>query len=451
MAKDLRSFIETAKAAGEILEVEKPVDPKFGVTGVLAKLEARGEYPAVYFDKVGDSDYPLISNVFASRSRLAMALGCEEKDLNAHYRSREDLRIEPVMVENAPVQEVVWTGDDIDLYKLPITTHNEKDAGPYITCGAGVTRNLETGIRNIGVYRHQVYSKNKLGIHMSEASHVNYIFSRWEAAGKAMPISITIGHHPAFYLGCLSFVPVGVDEYGVAGALMDEPLELVKCKTNDLEVPANAEIVIEGYIDLEERMEEAPFGEFTTCYGGPHMYHVVTVTAITMRKHPIYMDCFSGHLDHQLMGGTGRLSVIYKTVRMACPTVQDVFMPPSGCCRLSCYVKIKKRLEGEAKNAIGAVFASDPFVKYVVVVDDDVDIYRDEAVLSAITTRLKPHEDAFMIRNAKGHPLDPCAYNGYVVSKVGIDATKPLKGFPDTVWVPGTEDIDLDAILRPMK
>ena len=444
---NLRTFLNEIEAAGEVVHIKKHIDPKFEASAVLAKFEQQEKFPACYFENIGSGEYPVVSNLFASRKRLAVSLGCTDEELNAVYREREDKRIEPVMVPEGPVQEVVLTGDDIDLYKLPILTHNALDAGPYVTCGASVTKDPDTGIRNIGVYRHQLHAKNKLGIHMSEASHVNYIYGKYEAMGKDMPIAITIGHHPAFYLGCLSFAPVGVDEYGVAGALMDQPLELVKCRTCDLEVPAEAEIVLEGYVSATERQMEAPFGEFTTMYGGPHMYHVVTVTAITMRKKPIYLDCFSGHLDHQLLGGTGRLSTIYKTVRMACPTVKDVFMAPSGCCRLSCYVSIHKRHEGEAKNAIGAVLAADPFSKYVVVVDDDVNIFSDSAVLQAIATRLKPDQNAFMIRNAKGHPLDPTAYNGYVVTKVGIDCTKPLKDFPETVSVPGTDDIDLEALI----
>ena len=444
---NLRTFLNEIEAAGEVVHIKKHIDPKFEASAVLAKFEQQEKFPACYFENIGSGEYPVVSNLFASRKRLAVSLGCTDEELNAVYREREDKRIEPVMVPEGPVQEVVLTGDDIDLYKLPILTHNALDAGPYVTCGASVTKDPDTGIRNIGVYRHQLHAKNKLGIHMSEASHVNYIYGKYEAMGKDMPIAITIGHHPAFYLGCLSFAPVGVDEYGVAGALMDQPLELVKCRTCDLEVPAEAEIVLEGYVSATERQMEAPFGEFTTMYGGPHMYHVVTVTAITMRKKPIYLDCFSGHLDHQLLGGTGRLSTIYKTVRMACPTVKDVFMAPSGCCRLSCYVSIHKRHEGEAKNAIGAVLAADPFIKYVVVVDDDVNIFSDSAVLQAIATRLKPDQNAFMIRNAKGHPLDPTAYNGYVVTKVGIDCIKPLKDFPETVSVPGTDDIDLEALI----
>ena len=446
--KDLRSFLEVAEKHGELLTVNKHLDPAFGPTAVLAKLEEQERYPAVMFNNVGDGAYPVVSNVFADRKRIALALGCEETTLNATYRAREDARIEPVLVESGPVQEVVITGDDVDLYKLPILTHNAKDAGPYITCGASVVRDRDTGIRNIGMYRHQLHGKNRLGIHMAEVSHVNYIYGKHEAAGEDMPISIIIGHHPAFYLGTLSFVPIGIDEYGVAGALMQEPLELVRCKTNGLEVPAWAEIVIEGYVSATERQLEAPFGEFTTVYGAAHMYHVINVTAITMRKKPIYMDCFSGHIDHQLLGGTGRLSVIYKTCRLACPTVRDVYMPPSGCCRMTCYVSIKKRHEGEAKNVIAAALASDPFLKYVVVVDEDVNIFSDSAVVKAIAVGHKADRDAFMIKNAKGHPLDPTASDIYVVTKVGIDATRPLKDFPETVSVPGTSEIDLNTIFE---
>ena len=263
---NLRTFLAEAEAAGEVVRIKKHLDPKFQVSAVLAKLEAEEKYPACLFEDIGSGAYPVVSNLFASRKRLALSLGCTDAELNAVYREREDKRIEPVMVESAPVQEIVLQGEDVDLYQLPILTHNALDAGPYVTCGASVTKDPDTGIRNIGVYRHQLHGKNKLGIHMSEASHVNYIYGKYEARGEDMPIAITLGHHPAFYLGCLSFVPVGVDEYGVAGALMGQPLELVKCKSCDLEVPAEAEIVLEGYVSATERQMEAPFGEFTTMW-----------------------------------------------------------------------------------------------------------------------------------------------------------------------------------------
>ena len=446
--KDLGQFLEEAKEAGELLEASKEVDLYFGLSAVLEKLEKEKRFPSVLFNNVKGSDIPVVSNVFAERERVALAFGCDMKDINSWYRSREDKIIDPVVVEEGPVQEVVMSGEDVDLYKLPIPTHNKKDAGPYITCGASVSRDPETGIRNIGIYRHQVHSKNKLGIHMSESSHILYIYSKYEAKGEDMPIAITVGHHPAFYFGIMSFVPVGTDEYGIAGSMMGEALELVRCKTVPLEVPAYAEIVIEGFVSATERKAEAPFGEFTTLYGGEHMYHVINVTAITMRRKPVFLDCFSGHLDHQLLGGIGRLSVIYKTIKMACPTVRDVHMPPSGCCRFICFVSIKKRMEGEAKNAIAAVLASDNFIKYAVIVDEDVDIFDDSAVIKAIALSLKADQDGFMIRNAKGHALDPTAKDTFIITKVGIDATRPLKDFPETVSVPGSDDIDLNEFFN---
>ena len=444
--QDLRTFLEKARQAGEVLEMKKPTHPRFGIPAVIARLEQVQRFPSVYFSNVEGSKIPVLSNVFASRRRIALALGCDEASLNTVYREREDRPFKPVMVPSGPVQEIVLKGKDVNLYDLPIITHNEKDAGPYITAGAMVIRDPNTGIRNVGIYRHMLHEKNKVGIHMAETSHVSYVFEQYVQRKEPMPVAITIGHHPSFYLGTLSFVPLGIDEYDVVGGLFGEPLELVKCKTVDLEVPASAEIVLEGTVSLDETRLEAPFGEYTTLYGMQRVNPVVTITAITHRRDPIYFDCLSGHLDQQLLGGTPRLSVIYKNVRATCPTVKDVYMPPSGCCRLTCYVSIKKRHEGEAKNAVGAVIASDPFIKYVVVVDEDVNIFDDGAVLQAVATRLRPDEDAFMIRGAKGHPLDPTSRKGYLVTKIGIDATKPLSGYPETVRVPGVDKVNLEEL-----
>ncbi|WP_258359274.1 UbiD family decarboxylase [Moorella sulfitireducens] len=448
--KDLRTFIAEASKMGEILHIKEQVSPYFGIPAIAAKLEEVGHYPGLLFSNVQGYDIPVLTNVFASRKRLSLALGCDESNLNAVYREREDRLTKPLIIAGGPVQEITIKGDQINLFDLPIVTHNEKDAGPYITAGAMVVKDPDTGIRNVGIYRHMVHEKNKLGIHMAETSHVKYIFEKYARHGQPMPVAIAIGHHPAFYLGVLSFVPLEVDEYEVAGGLLGEPLELVKCKTVDLEVPAYAEMVLEGYIALDERRLEAPFGEYTSLYGEQCLNPVVTLTAITRRKDPIYLDCLSGHLDHQLLGGTGRLSMIYKTVRIACPTVQEVYMPPSGCCRLICYISIKKRHEGEAKNVIAAAIAADPFIKYVVVVDDDVNIYDDKDVIKAIATRLHPEQDIIIIPGAKGHPLDPTAKNGYIVTKIGIDATKPLTGYPETIKVPGVDQIDLKKILNSL-
>jgi 2,5-furandicarboxylate decarboxylase 1 len=447
---DLRSYLEELEenAPDEIKFVNTSVNTKFELPAVLAKLESENRHPAVVFNYVNDYKIPIVSNLFASRKRLALALECAEEELNEVYRNREDNRIEPELVSTGPVKEVIKTKGNIDLTQLPIVTHNEKDAGPYITAGVMVIKDPETGTRNIGIYRHMLHSRNQLGIHLAETSHSNLIHEKYVKRNKPIEVAITIGMHPSFYLGALSFVPFGIDEYTIVGGLTGKPLELVKCETVDLEVPSMAEIVIEGIINPQELKLEAPFGEYTMLYGKERLNPVIQVTALTMRKNPIYLDIFSGYLDQQLLGGTPRLSSIYKAVQMACPTVKDVFMSPSGYCRLTCYISIEKRHEGEAKNAVCAVFAADPFIKYAVVVDSDVNIFNDSSIWRAIASRVYLEEDVFVIKNAKGHPLDPTAKKGFLVGKVGIDATKPLTGYPETVTVPGSNELDLNHYFK---
>lgn len=448
--RDLQGYLELLReeAPEEIKFVDKTVDPKFELCAVIAKLESLNRYPALVFNRVGGFSFPVVSNLFSSRKRLAIALGCHEKDVNQAFRTREDHRIEPKRVSSGPVKEVVLKKGEVKLSRLPLVTHNEKDAAPYITAGVMVVRDPETGIRNAGIYRHMLEGENQIGVHLAETGHANLIFEKYCKKGKPMEVAITVGMHPLFYLGVLSFVPFGIDEYTVVGGLMEEPLEVVKCETVDLEVPAMAEIVLEGIIQPGNQRMEGAFGEYTTLYGKPMMNPVIDITAITMRKAPIYLDIFSGHIDHQLVGGTPRLSSIYKAVQVACPTVKDVYMPPSGFCRLTCYISIEKRHEGEAKNAICAAFAVDPYIRYAVVVDSDVNIFDDSSIWRAITGRVRVDEDVFMIRNAKGHPLDPTAKKGFLVDKVGIDATRPLSGYPETVSVPGADEVALDQYLK---
>jgi 2,5-furandicarboxylate decarboxylase 1 len=445
---DLRSFIkEIENDPEQFVKVKREVDPKFEATAIIEKLEIENRDPAVYYNKIKGFDMPVVSNLFADRNRLAKAFNVPTEELNAVIRTREQAPIEPVIVQDAPVQEVVLTGDDIDLDKFPIFHHNAAEAGQYISAGMLVSVDPETGIRNIGTYRHLVQAKDQVGVHFAETGHGRLLYDKWQEKGEKMPVAITIGHHPLVYLGALSFVPFGVDEYTIAGAFMQEPLRLVKCKTVDLEVPADAEIVIEGYIDTQATTLDGPIGEYTTVYGKQRQNPFIKITAITMRKDAIYLDIFNGHVDHMFTGGTSRLSTIFKAVQLACPTVRDVYMPPSGCCRFMCYIKIKKRHEGEAKNAICAAFGADPFLKLCICVDDDVDIFNDSKMLLCINTRMRPRDNVFCIHNAKTNALDPTVHDELLVTKIGIDCTKPLDGWPETVTVPGAKDVDLSKYL----
>jgi len=461
MGKDLRTYLDKLQkvAPDELIRVKREVDIKFEPSQVVAKLESLNRWPTLIFENVKGFDIPIIMNLVASRKQYAIALDTTEKDLNTKFRELERNPQPTKLVKDAPVQEVVWTGKEVDLHKLPIPYHNEKDGGRYITPGIMVSKKPDIGKYNVGVHRHQLKGKNTLGIHLSTTAHAFRIYTEYEEKDKPMEIAIVLGHHPAFILGSLCFNPYDEDEYEICGAIMNEPLEVVKAKTVDLEVPAFAEIVIEGKILPHIREKEGPFGEYTMYYGPERMNPKIEVSAITMRKDAYYHDLLPGTAEHLLWGGTPRLSQIYETARRACPGVKDVYMPLSGVCRYICYIQIKKLLDGEPKAAIFGALAADPFIKYCVVVDEDVDIFDEKSVLHAIATRLIPEENVFIVKNCHGNPLDPTGRIGYtratgtlkeldfIVTKIGIDATKPLKGFPEKLRVPGIEKIKLEDYL----
>ncbi|NQU68919.1 MAG: UbiD family decarboxylase, partial [Rhodospirillales bacterium] len=237
---DLRGFIEYLEAEHpeQIIRIAKEVDPHFGVTGILQKLENDGRFPLVIFDNIKGSDIPLVANMHADFDRLRLSLGMETGDIKAflkEYAAREANPIAPVMADSAPVQEVVVSGDDIDINILPLCMYHELDAGEYITAGLSVMRDLDTGINNIGIYRHMVHGKDQLGIQLSETAHGNYIWKQYEKRGLSCPIAIVIGHHPAFFLGSLSFTPLDADELHIAGGILQRPVQLTPCKTIPLD------------------------------------------------------------------------------------------------------------------------------------------------------------------------------------------------------------------------
>jgi 2,5-furandicarboxylate decarboxylase 1 len=446
--KDLRSYLDQlAQFPGELRTTDVPVSPKLEGPRIVYKLEKQGQHPAILFQKVKGSEYPLVTNLFGNRRRLALALDTTEAELNRVYREREKRLIPPKLVASGPIQEVIHTGAQVDLTRLPIIHHNSGDVGPYITAGVTTVKDPETGIRNAGMYRFQLKGRNKLGVHLAEASHVFYIYKKYCAKRQDMPIAVTIGAHPAFYIGSLSFCSIDTDEYEVMGGLFGGAMEVVNCRTVDLEVPAAGEICLEGYISWEDRDMEGPFGEWHTLYGEPLMYPVVTITAVTMRKNPIYYDLCSGATEHQLLGGLPRLGQIYNQVKTACPGIRDVYMPPSGFCRAACYVAIKKFVEGEPANGAAAVFSADPFVRHAVFVDEDVDIFNDVEVLKAVNLNLDVNK-CFVIPNAKGSPIDPTSRNG-VVTKIAIDATRALDSkFKRIHFNEGLAEMDLTKFFR---
>jgi 2,5-furandicarboxylate decarboxylase 1 len=448
---DLRGFIAFLEAEHpeHVIRISKEVDPRFGVTGILTRLEKDDRFPLVIFDNVKGSDIPLVANMHASFERLRLALGMESGDIRAFLAecsAREANPIAPEIVETGPVHEVVMTGDDIDVEQLPLCTYHELDAGKYITAGLSVMRDPETGINNVGIYRHMLHERNLLGIQLSETADGNVILKKYQARNEPCPIAIVIGHHPALFLGSLSLSSLDTDELHVAGGFLQRPIQLVKCKTIPLEVPADAEIVIECEIPPDRLLPEAPFGEYPGTYGPERLNPVLEVKAITRRKDALYQNAFVGHADNLLLSGLIRSVFIEDTVKIACPTVTAVSVPRSGRHRFVCYIAIRRMMEGEAKAAAMAAFVADPFLKFAVVVDDDVDVQSDTDVMHAIATRVRADRDIFMVPYAKGSPLDPASYDpaggSHLVTKMGIDATRK-DNYPAEIAVPGADDINL--------
>ena len=438
MVKDLRYFIDYLEenAPEELVRVDKEVDPRFELAGVLRKFQQKGEFPAVFFENVKDSNMPVIANVFASIKKLASALEVDVENVTQEYRRREEESIPTKLVGTGPVKDVVVVGDEVDLTKIPVPTHNEKDM-TMIGIGVTVMKDPETGLRNCGVYRQQINGRNKLGILHRECTYAYSLYRKAWDRGEPLEVATFIGHHPACIFGGLSRkFGLGVDELDVAGGIMGEPLEVVKCETVDLEVPAYAEIVIEGKIPPNRLEFEAPFGEYHKYYGPQRLSPICEVTAITHRRDAIFHDLFNAHREHLMSIMLPRASILYKRTKASVP--QTIDARHANETRYVAYVKIRKDYDGLGKNAGIAALAADPLLKIVVVVDEDVDINNEGEVIWAISTRTQPDRNIQTISDTYIQ-LDPSGYSiksrsehsaeVQLNTKVIIDATKPV-GLP---------------------
>lgn len=462
MAKNLHDFMKKLREIGseEIVDVKKAVDPCYEATTLLRKLELEGRNPMVVFHeaknlKGGKAQIPLVINAFASRKKLAIALDLPadqykmEPALELSRRYSETIKPEIINRSEAPVKEVIQLGDEVDLFDYPVPTTHALDGGPYIIGGSVVLKNPETGAYNLAMIRLHLKSKNRATIHAERHHHSGMIVKMHRDAGKETPFAIVVGHHPTYYLGSQWEGSFGRDEYEIAGGAMQEAVRLVPSETlgEDFLVPADAEMIIEGYVTVDEMDEEGPIGEHTRYYktiqnGKVQIKHdpVVRFTAITRRKDACFQSVFMGHAEHGLIGSIPKEAVIYEKAKATCPGITAVHLTPGGMCRYICYVSLKQRLAGEAKDAIMAAFVSDWHIKYVVAVDEDVDVFSDSEVLWAIALRTQPHRDTFVIPECMGSPLDPTVgLNGDrpLTSRMGFDATKPYGlPFSDVCEVP---------------
>ncbi len=461
MPKDLRTFIEelAEKRPDDLVRVEREVDPVHELTAVVEKLERSGKFPAVYFENIKGSDLPVIINLTAAYDRLALALDTNLEKMVQTFCEREENPIPPIEVSHGPVKETVITGKDADLSVLPITTHNALDAGPYICSGLGICKDPETGKHNVGIYRHMVHDHKTLGNWIYEAHHGYYVWQRYAEQNEPMPFAIAIGHHPGLIMGAISRYPGIGDEFNGAGGLMNEPLEIVPAETVDLMVPARSEVIIEGTVHPTELRQEGPFGEWPRYYTATGPKPVMTITAITMRKDPIFFDLFAAHPEHNIVGGLPRMGSVYRRVKEVVPSVKAVNMPMSGGARAHAYISLKKSVDGEPKQAAFAAFMAENNVKLVILVDDDIDVFNESEVLWAVMSRFEADRDMIVMPNCLGMRVFPTAYDitrdnhGTMNTKVIMDATRPAPPtpFPERAQVPPKwiEQIDLKDYIKP--
>ena len=444
-SRDLREWL-THLSATDRLAV---ANPGLGLTHELAAVSDRLEKDkAVLFPGPGGHAVPVVANLLAGRNWIGDCLGVREDALLDRYQDAVRNPLPWVEVADGPVQAVVHR--DVDIAKqLPVPTHNELDSGPYISAGLMISRNPANGIQNVSIHRCQISGKDRIGVLLLPRHTWTYARMA-EEAGQALEVAIVIGVDPASLLASQAIVPLDYDEMGIAGALHGAPVEMVKCKTNNVRVPARAEIVLEGRVLPNVAEPEGPFGEFPQYYGRRANRHVIQVDAITHREKPIFHTIVGGGMEHLLLGGLPREATLLETLQRNDPSVLDVHLSRGGVCRYHLVVKIRKKQEGQAKNIMMGAFAGHYDIKQVIVVDEDVNIHDPEAVEWAVATRFQADQDLLVVGNTQSSKLDPTTTDDGVGAKMGLDATIPLAADEFTftvIKVPGADEVDLDRVL----
>jgi len=461
--RDLRDFIELLENEGELKRIQTEVDPYLEVTEISDRtLRAGG--PALLFENLKGSSMPLLANLFGNTRRIALAMGQEDisglrdvgkllaflkeptppsgwKDLWQSLPSYKSvLNLAPSVKKSAPCQEVVIDEADVDLGIFPIQTCWPGDVAPLVSWPLVITRGPEKERQNLGIYRMQLLSPNKLIMRWLSHRGGALDFKEWQQRhpGEAFPVSIAIGADPATILATVTPVPDTLSEYAFAGLLRGSKTEVIKSLSNDLQVPASAEIVLEGVIEADEIADEGPYGDHTGYYNEVEKFPVFTVKRITHRKDPIYHSTYTGRPpDEPAMLGVALNEVFVPILQKQFPEITDFYLPPEGCSYRMAIVSMKKQYPGHAKRVMMGVWSylrQFMYTKFVVVVDDDVDIRKWEDVIWAITTRMDPARDTVLIENTPIDYLDFASPVSGLGSKMGMDATNKLPGETQRKW-----------------
>ena len=441
--QSMRDWIAHLEKTKRLVITKKGVPLKYTLAAIAKQLDGD---KAVLFPNPDHHPIAVVSGIVSKRDWIAEAMGSSNNMLLEHFREAVLNPIPWKEIKKAQAQEVVIR-KNIDIKSiLPIPTHNEHDSGAYITAGLVIARNPQSGEQNVSINRLQINGPDTLGI-LILPRDLNKFFEMAENKDQSLPVSISIGSDPMSLLASQAILPLNTDELGVAGGLLKKPLDVVKCVTNDVRVPAASEIIIEGRLLPNVRESEGPFGEFPQYYGPAGKRQVIKIDAITHRESPIYHTIVPAAMEHLLLGAIPREASILTALQRQFSNVMDVHLSRGGVCRYHLAVKVKKRLEGEQKNIIFGAFASHADIKMATIVDEDVDVHDPTAVEWAVATRFQASSDTIVVKGALGSKLDPSGKDG-LVDKMGIDATKPLESEPlryTVVNIPGEEDEGLIA------
>ena len=461
--KDLRDFLQRLEEHGELRRITQEIDPRLEMTEICDRtLRAGG--PALLFENPKDHTIPVLGNLFGTTSRVAFAMGAESTDalrdigrLLAMLKEpeapqgmkdawqklplyRKVLDMAPKVVKGAPCQEQVIEADAVDLASLPIQTCWPEDVGPLITWALVVTRGPYKPRQNLGIYRQQVIGKNKVIMRWLAHRGGAQDFRDWGAAhpGEPFPVAVALGADPATILGAVTPVPDTLSEYAFAGLLRGAKTEVVTCLGSELQVPASAEIVLEGVIHPDEWADEGPFGDHTGYYNEVERFPVFTIERITRRKDPIYHSTYTGRPpDEPSILGLALNEVFVPILQKQFPEIVDFYLPPEGCSYRMAVVSMKKQYPGHAKRVMLGVWSflrQFMYTKFVIVTDDDVDVRNWQDVIWAMTTRMDPARDTTIIENTPIDYLDFASPVSGLGSKIGFDATNKWPGETQREW-----------------
>ncbi len=460
---DLRDFIQQLESMGELKRITAEVDPYLEMTEIADRVLRSGG-PALLFEKPKGHTVPVLANLFGTPKRVALGMGADSvealreigkllatlkqpeppkgfKDaLNALPVFKKVLDMAPKVLRSAPCQDVVLEGNQVDLSQIPIQTCWPGDAAPLITWGLVITKGPEKKRQNLGIYRQQVIAKNR--VIMRWLSHrggaLDFLEFQKRNPGKPFPIAVALGADPATILGAVTPVPDTLSEYAFAGLLRGSRTEVVKALGSELQVPASAEYVLEGYIYPNDMAPEGPYGDHTGYYNEIDSFPVFTIERITYRKNPIYHSTYTGRPpDEPAILGVALNEVFVPILQKQFPEIVDFYLPPEGCSYRLAVVSIKKQYAGHAKRVMMGVWSflrQFMYTKFIIVVDDDINTRDWKDVIWAMTTRMDPERDTTLIKNTPIDYLDFASPVSGLGSKMGLDATNKWEGETTREW-----------------